>query len=84
MQPALAVTISLGQMVPAVASDMGPRPEQRLVWPGRITNKPVNPGDTAIFDTDADWRLSWADNNSNVLCIPVNDRGVGPPLVDDL
>ena len=54
MQPALAVKISLGQTDPAVAADMVPRPEQRLMWPGRITNKPVNPGDTAIFATDAD------------------------------
>tara|TARA_B100000085_G_scaffold256937_1_gene257851 strand:- start:171 stop:524 length:354 start_codon:yes stop_codon:yes gene_type:complete len=54
MQLALAVTISLGQTDPAVAADMGPRPEQRLMWPGRFTNKPVNPGDTAVFDTDAD------------------------------
>ena len=43
---------SLVQTDPAVAADMGPRPEQRLVWPGRATNKPVEPGDTAIFATD--------------------------------
>ena len=54
---ACAVTskhISLGQADPAVAAEMGPRPEQRLMWPGRTTNKPVKPGDSAIFDTDAD------------------------------
>ena len=52
MQSACAVKISLGQTDPAVAADMGPRPEQRLMRPGRATNKPVGPGDTAIFDTD--------------------------------
>ena len=38
MQPACAVKIPLGQTDPAVAADMGPRPEQLLMWPGRAIN----------------------------------------------
>ena len=46
MKPAGAVMsyhLSVGQTDPAVAADMGPRPEQRLMCSALFTNKPVQP-----------------------------------------